>query len=122
MVAGADCIDVMGLLGTDDPVLVDVEATDLEVHGYAKQGVGFGYSGLRGSNALLARCLPIPRWHIDHDDASTTWSSRSLDQESCQMVPGARGSSSFAARTSNSIPSVGDVGHPAVLDDQLGQP
>src|SRR5699024_5443543 len=25
-----------------------------EVHGYAKQGAGFGYSGVRGLNALLA--------------------------------------------------------------------
>lgn len=36
------------------PVLVDVDDTILEVHGYAKQGAGFGYSGVRGLNALLA--------------------------------------------------------------------
>jgi hypothetical protein len=28
--------------------------TIIEVHGYAKQGAGFGYSGVRGLNALLA--------------------------------------------------------------------
>jgi hypothetical protein len=37
----------------DDHVLVDVDDTIIEVHGYAKQGAGFGYSG-RGLNALLA--------------------------------------------------------------------
>ena len=35
-------------------VLVDVDDTIVEVHGYAKQGAGFGYSGVRGLNALLA--------------------------------------------------------------------
>jgi hypothetical protein len=34
--------------------LVDVDDTAIEVHGYAKQGAGFGYSGVRGLNALLA--------------------------------------------------------------------
>ena len=36
------------------PILVDVDDTIIEVHGYAKQGAGFGYSGVRGLNALLA--------------------------------------------------------------------
>jgi hypothetical protein len=35
-------------------LLVDVDDTIVEVHGYAKQGAGFGYSGVRGLNALLA--------------------------------------------------------------------
>lgn len=35
-------------------VLVDVDDTIIEVHGYQKQGAGFGYSGVRGLNALLA--------------------------------------------------------------------
>jgi hypothetical protein len=34
--------------------LVDVDDTIVEVHGYAKQGAGFGYSKVRGLNALLA--------------------------------------------------------------------
>ena len=34
--------------------LLDVDDTIIEVHGYAKQGAGFGYSGVRGLNALLA--------------------------------------------------------------------
>ena len=35
-------------------VLVDIDDTIVEVHGYQKQGAAFGYSGIRGLNALLA--------------------------------------------------------------------
>lgn len=34
--------------------LVDIDDTIVEVHGYAKQGSGYGYSGMRGLNALIA--------------------------------------------------------------------
>ncbi len=40
--------------GIDDLALVDIDDTIIEVHGYAKQGAGFGYSGVRGLNALAA--------------------------------------------------------------------
>ena len=33
--------------------LLDVDDTVVEVHGYAKQGAGFGYNKLRGLNALI---------------------------------------------------------------------
>src|SRR5829696_1813163 len=36
------------------PVLLDLDDTIVEVHGYAKQGATFGYSGVRGLSALLA--------------------------------------------------------------------
>lgn len=39
---------------TDGFVLVDVDDSVFEVHGYAKQGAGFGYTGVRGLNALIA--------------------------------------------------------------------
>jgi hypothetical protein len=39
--------------GIDGEVLVDADDSIIEVHGYAKQGAGFGYSGVRGINALL---------------------------------------------------------------------
>jgi hypothetical protein len=35
-------------------VMVDVDDTIIEVHRYSKQGSGYGYSGVRGLNALLA--------------------------------------------------------------------
>jgi hypothetical protein len=40
--------------GIEGPVLVDIDDTIIEVHGHAKQGSGYGYSGIRGLNALLA--------------------------------------------------------------------
>ena len=40
--------------GVDDLALVDIDDTVVEVHGYDKQGAGFGYSGVRGLNALAA--------------------------------------------------------------------
>lgn len=40
--------------GIDDLALVDIDDTIKEVHGHKKQGAGFGYSGVRGLNALFA--------------------------------------------------------------------
>jgi len=40
--------------GIDGPVCVDIDDTIIEVHGYAKQGSGYGYSGVRGLNALFS--------------------------------------------------------------------
>lgn len=34
--------------------MVDIDDTIIEVHGYAKQGAGFGYTKVRGLNALIA--------------------------------------------------------------------
>jgi hypothetical protein len=42
------------LAGIDGPVIVDLDDTIIEVHGYTKQGSGYGYSGIRGLNALIA--------------------------------------------------------------------
>jgi hypothetical protein len=40
--------------GSGARVMVDIDDTIIEVHGYSKQGSGYGYSGVRGLNALLA--------------------------------------------------------------------
>ena len=45
---------LLGAPAASDFVFVDVDDTIIEVHGYAKQGSGYGYSGVRGLNALLA--------------------------------------------------------------------
>lgn len=42
------------LVPGDGYALFDVDDTIIEVHGHQKQGAGFGYSGVRGINALLA--------------------------------------------------------------------
>jgi hypothetical protein len=49
-----DQAPLLGTGGEEDYVLVDVDDTIIEVHGYAKQGAEFGYTGVRGLNALLA--------------------------------------------------------------------
>jgi len=46
--------DILPISGDDGVVFVDVDDTIVEVHGYAKQASGYGYSGIRGLNALLA--------------------------------------------------------------------
>ena len=52
----ADPTDAEGSHEGTDPgcALLDVDDAIVEVHGHAKQGAGFGYSGVRGLNALLA--------------------------------------------------------------------
>ena len=42
------------LPGAAQVTFIDVDDTMRETHGYAKQGVGYGYSGVKGLNALLA--------------------------------------------------------------------
>ena len=54
--------------GTGGRVLVDVDDTIIEVHGYAKQGAGFGYSKVRGLNALIAT--------VTTAGSAPVWSSR----------------------------------------------
>jgi Transposase DDE domain group 1 len=39
---------------SDGYVFLDVDDTIIEVHGHQKQGSGYGYSGVRGINALIA--------------------------------------------------------------------
>ncbi|MEX5297015.1 IS1380 family transposase [Kocuria sp. CPCC 205268] len=46
---------VPGLVaGADQVAYLDVDDTIRQTHGYAKQGTGYGYSGVRGLNAQLA--------------------------------------------------------------------
>ncbi|MDQ6752153.1 MAG: IS1380 family transposase [Actinomycetota bacterium] len=45
---------LFGTRSGEDFVFIDVDDTIVEVHGYQKQGSGYGYSGVRGLNALLA--------------------------------------------------------------------
>ena len=49
----AEGTTVLGATQEAGTVMVDIDDTIAEVHGYQKQGAGFGYSGVRGLNALL---------------------------------------------------------------------
>ena len=42
------------LAGADQTAYVDIDDTIRATHGYAKQGAGYGYSGVKGLNVLLA--------------------------------------------------------------------
>lgn len=50
----AENTEVLGPEEATGTVMVDIDDTIVEVHGYQKQGAAFGYSGVRGLNALLA--------------------------------------------------------------------
>lgn len=45
--------DLLGGIATG-PVMVDIDDSVIEVSGHRKQGSGYGYSGVRGLNALIA--------------------------------------------------------------------
>jgi len=48
------------LAGADQVAYVDVDDTVKATYGYAKQGTGFGYSGVKGLNALIATVSTPP--------------------------------------------------------------
>src|SRR3954462_11827067 len=50
----AEHTELLGSPEATGAVLLDLDHTVVEVHGHAKQGAAFGYSGVRGLNALLA--------------------------------------------------------------------
>src|SRR4051795_9307569 len=50
----AEHTDLLGRVEDAGTVILDLDDTIIEVHGYQRQGAAFGYSGVRGLNALLA--------------------------------------------------------------------
>jgi Transposase DDE domain group 1 len=54
LVSLAENTELLGSPNSTGTVLVDIDDTIVEVHGYQKQGAAFGYSGVRGLNAVLA--------------------------------------------------------------------
>jgi len=49
------------LAGADQLAYLDIDDTVKRTYGYAKQGAGYGYSGVKGLNALLAT-VSTPLW------------------------------------------------------------
>lgn len=49
----SSCTQVLGSPADTDTVFVDVDDTIVEVHGPKKQGTSFGYTKIRGLNALV---------------------------------------------------------------------
>jgi hypothetical protein len=90
-------------------VLDDVDDTIIEVHGYAKQGSGYGYSGVRGLNALLATvttagCAPVIV-------------AQRLRKGSCGSPRGAKRLLADALKTVRKLPSGADTSRPLVRAD-----
>lgn len=70
------------LFGTstgEDFVFVDVDDTIIEVHGYLKQGSGYGYSRVRGLNAVLATA--------SREDTAPVIIGQRLRKGSCELRP-----------------------------------
>src|SRR3954447_9940434 len=89
-----------GLLGggqDSGPVLVDLDDTIIEVHGYAKQGAGFGYSGVRGLNALIAT--------VTTTGSAPVVVAQRLRKGSCGSPRGAKRLVADALRTVSKLPA-----------------
>jgi hypothetical protein len=108
LVAGA-------VAGTGELVLLDVDDSIIEVHGYAKQGAEFGYTRVRGLNMLLASaCTAL--------DAPVVVAQR-LRKGSCGSPRGAKRLIADALKTLRSSGATGPVllradsafyGHPTI--------
>lgn len=80
---------VPSLTGSSNLVLLDLDDTIREVHGYQKQGAAYGYSGVKGLNALVAaistdHSLPViaeaglRRGNTRSGDSAEWYASRAL--------------------------------------------
>lgn len=76
-------------------VMVDIDDTIIEVHGYAKQGSGYGYSGVRGLNALLAT--------VSTNDTAPVVVAQRLRKGSCGSPRGAARLVADALKTVTSV-------------------
>jgi Transposase DDE domain group 1 len=76
-------------------VMLDVDDTIIEVHGYSKQGSGYGYSGVRGLNALLAT--------VSTSDTAPVIVAQRLRKGSCGSPRGAKRLVADALKTVGSM-------------------
>jgi Transposase DDE domain group 1 len=90
-------------------VLLDIDDTIIEVHGYTKQGSGYGYSGVRGLNALLAT--------VTTPGAAPVIVAQRLRKGSCGSPRGAKRMVADALTTVRSLPGWQAAGRPLVRAD-----
>ncbi len=76
-------------------VMVDIDDTIIEVHGYSKQGSGYGYSGVRGLNALLAT--------VSTQDTAPMVVAQRLRKGSCGSPRGAKRLIADALKTTHQL-------------------
>jgi len=97
---------------TSERVMVDVDDTIIEVHGYAKQGSGYGYSGVRGLNALLA--------FVSTTKSAPVIVARRLRKGSCGSPRGAKRLVADALKTATQLSSGGaDVSVTVRMDPKV---
>jgi hypothetical protein len=89
-------------------VMVDVDDTIIKVHGYSKQGSGYGYSGVRGLNALLAT--------VSTKDTAPVVVAQRLRKGSCGSPRGAKRLLADALKTASQLPA-GSTLRPLVRAD-----
>jgi hypothetical protein len=91
--------------GVEDLAIVDVDDTVVEVHGYAKQGAGFGYNQVRGLNALIAtvssqQAAPvIVAQRLRKGSANSARGAQRLVRDALKTVRGLAATPSCSGRT-----------------------
>jgi hypothetical protein len=96
-------------VGQSGRVLVDVDDTIIEVHGYAKQGSGYGYSGVRGLNALLAT--------VSTPESAPVIVSQRLRKGTCGSPRGAKRLVADALKTVGTLVGTGSDHKPLLRAD-----
>jgi hypothetical protein len=87
--------------GSGERVMIDIDDTIIEVHGYSKQGSGYGYSGVRGLNALLAT--------VSTKQSAPVIVAQRLRKGSCGSPRGAKRLVADALKTAKRVPSGPDL-------------
>ena len=95
LAAQAPLMDTSAVPG--ERVMVDIDDTIIEVHGYSKQGSGYGYSGVHGLNALLAT--------VSTKDTAPVVVAQRLRKGSCGSPRGAKRLIADALKTVTSVSS-----------------
>ncbi|MBA3800994.1 MAG: IS1380 family transposase [Geodermatophilaceae bacterium] len=93
----ADHTPLVATAGSDERVMIDIDDTIIEVHGYSKQGSGYGYSGVRGLNALLAG--------VSTKTSAPVIVAQRLRKGSCGSPRGAKRLVADAMKTVKKLPS-----------------
>jgi hypothetical protein len=88
---------VLTTAGSGGRVMIDIDDTIIEVHGYSKQGSGYGYSGVRGLNALLAT--------VSTEESAPVIVGQRLRKGSCGSPRGAKRLVADALKTAKKLPS-----------------
>jgi len=97
----ADTSPLLTTAEVGERVMIDIDDTIIEVHGYAKQGSDYGYSGVRGLNALLAA--------VSTKTSAPVIVAQRLRKGSCGSPRGAKRLVADALKSATQLPSGSDL-------------